>query len=331
MKSIRVPKDWRKFQPKGDCLLIRYGAIGDMLQMSSVAKALHDQGMRVTLNTTTPGLSVVKNDPYISSAILQEKDQIPQTELREYWTHIGRGFNKVVNLSESAERSLLSFAGDRSWSWSKEFRDLLLSVDYLAAQHAVAGISAPPTPRFYATKEERDWAWSYKKRLGPPVIAWALSGSSVHKAYPYTDAVIASLMLETNVKVVFVGDELCQILEGGWANEPRVICQSGKWSVRQSLAFAQVADIIVGPETGILNGVSHEPVPKVFMLSHSSKSNFLSWVNTTMLTPEECECFPCHKLHFGWATCNRDDTTGAAKCAANISPDRVLEAIRTAL
>jgi len=40
-----------------------------------------------------------------------------------------------------------------------------------------------------------------------------MSGSSVHKAWPYTDAVVARLMLDNkNAKVVFVGDEYCKIL-----------------------------------------------------------------------------------------------------------------------
>lgn len=328
MKTTRLPPDWRKFKPQGDCLVIRYGAIGDMLQASSVFSALAEQGHRITLNTYASSLKVVKVDPHVQEAILQERDQVTQAELSEYWHHLGRGFDRVVNLSGSVEQSLVSSPGDKSWSWPKEFRDLLFGVDYLTAQHAKSGVlGVPPRPKFYPTTEEARWAAKYIKGLPRPVIVWALSGSSPNKSYPHTDNVVAALMLETPASVVFVGDLLCQLLESGWANEPRVRARSGRWSIRKALAIAQVADVVVGPDTGVLSAVSHETMPKIMLLAHNSPKNFSTWRNTQILTGKS-DCYPCHKLHTSWATCRQDDETGAAQCMASISPDRVYETIR---
>jgi ADP-heptose:LPS heptosyltransferase len=297
-----------------------------MIQASSVFPLLRAQGYRVVVNTTPRGFDIAKHDPNVDDWIIQEKDQVPNAVLSEYWTRLSERFGKFVNLSESVEGALLSLAGDRSWSWNTKFRDMVLNVDYVEAQHAIAGVDGPQNPRFYPSKDERKWALDYKRKCGH-VVLWALSGSAVHKAYPHTDNVIAALMLETKSTVVFVGDANCQILEGGWSKEKRVIRKSGKWSIRESLAFAQMADVVVGPETGVLNAVAQEPNKKVLLLSHSAKENLGGrWKNTTCLKPEGCECFPCHKLHYGWATCNRHDD-GAAKCASLISPQRVYEAI----
>lgn len=332
MKTARLPPNWRTFKPEGDCLVIRYGAIGDMLQASSVFAALAEEGHRITLNTYASGLRVVNRDPHVHEAILQEKDQVPPAELSEYWLHLGRGFDRVANLSGSVEQALLASPGDMAWNWPHRFRDLLCSVDYLEAQHAKADVTwALCRPKFYASKAEKEWAAKYRRKFKGPVVVWALSGSSIHKSYPYTDNVVAALMLHTDASVVFVGDTLCQLLESGWANEPRVSCHSGRWGIRKALAFSQTASLVVGPETGILSAVSHETLPKLLLLSHSSPKNFVTWQNTSFMQPAECDCFPCHKLHNAWATCNRDEETGGAKCAANIAPDRLYEAIRSRL
>lgn len=330
--QITLNKDWSNLPDKDPkaCCVVRYGAFGDMIQAASTFPLLKAQGWRVVVNTTPRGFSVIKNDPHVDDFIVQERDQVPNAALDEYWVRLSERFGKFVNLSESVEVALLSMAGSKSWSWPKEFRDKVLGVDYIDGQHAIAGVEGPQCPKFYPTKEERRAAIDYKRKIGGPVVLWALSGSAVHKAYPFTDNVVAALMLETKAKVVFAGDEYCKILEGGWIKEPRVKCKSGKWSIRETLAFAQVADVVVGPETGVLNAVSAEPMPKVLLLSHSSKKNLgEKWA--TCLEPEGCECYPCHKLHYGWDTCNRDTDTGAAKCAALISPQRVFEAIKNDL
>jgi hypothetical protein len=51
--------------------------------------------------------------------------------------------------------------------------------------------------------------------------------------------------------------------------------------VRETLALAQQMDLVIGPETGVLNAVCYEAMPKVAMLSHSSWENLTRhWVNT---------------------------------------------------
>ena len=110
--------------------------------------------------------------------------------------------------------------------------------------------------------------------------------------------------------LLLVGDELCQLLELGWEKEKRVITKSGKWSMRKTLAFLDVCDIVIGPETGVLNAASTLDCRKIVMLSHSSKENLSKhWNNTATLEPDYYPgfCYPCHKMHYGFQTCNRDE------------------------
>jgi hypothetical protein len=185
------------------------------------------------------------------------------------------------------------------------------------------------------TEKEKKAANKFKRKLNAKVVLWVLSGSSVHKFWPFQDQVIARLLLQyPDVKNILVGDMASKILEQGWENEPRVKCMSGKWSVRETMAFCYFADVIVTPETGVALSVQFENIPKVLLLSHSSVSNYAEdWENCTPVEPSGCDCYPCHQLHYGFDYCSvveatdGKDSARIAECQYRISADSVYEAI----
>ncbi len=306
----------------------RYGGFGDMLQVSSILPGLKEQGYFITVNTTEHGYDVIRNDPHIDAVFLQKTDQVPNHELGQYWDKLSECFDKFIMLSESVEGALIAMPERREAAWHPDFRRMIMgTVDYLEATHAIAEVPLPPMVKFYPSGGEIKQANQRRAKLGGDnfVIVWALSGSSVHKSWPYLDIILARLMVSyNNTRVVLVGDGLCQIVEQGWEREPRVWCKSGDWSIRETLAFAQRADLVIGPETGLLNGVSMEPMRKLLMLSHSGTANIgKNWKNTTTLEPKLTPCYPCHILHRGFDLCPRDEVTGTAMCAANTDLEEV--------
>jgi hypothetical protein len=121
------------------------------------------------------------------------------------------------------------------------------------------------------------------------------------------DNAFARILLQyPDAKIVTVGNEFSSLLEAGWENEPRIITKSGKWRIRDTLSFALECDMVIGPETGVMNAVSMADLPKILFLSHSSPENLSKhWVNCHALTPENCPCHPCHKMIYGWEYCSR--------------------------
>lgn len=336
VKYLKEDTPWQdqslgeKRQEKSICI-VRYGGFGDMIQMSSVLPWLKQNGWYVTLNTTDTAFNIVKNDPNIDEVFLQKTDQVPNKELLEYWNALSKHFTKFVQFSESIEGSLLALPYRKEYEWKTKRRHQAMNKDYFQQMHDIADVPMPPRPKFYPTPEEERKADLFMEEHSDSfIILWALCGSSVHKVWPYTDNVVAQLMVaHPNVKIVFVGDLLCQLLEDPWRNEKRVIPQSGRMGIRDSLTLSQKVHMVIGPETGILNCVAFEKkIPKIIFLSHSSPVNIGgNWKNTVALKPFNVDCYPCHKLHYGWKTCNRDLVTGGAMCAANITPDRVYNAI----
>jgi ADP-heptose:LPS heptosyltransferase/predicted SAM-dependent methyltransferase len=314
-------------KPQKTACVCRFGGFGDMIQTALLFPRLKEQGYHVTVMTTPKGKDIIKHDPYVDDWYLLDQDQIPNNELTAFWQVQSTRFDKFINLSESIEGQLLALPGRVNHSWPHEVRKKRLNTNYHEWTAELAGVPFKPCKLFYASTEEEG-----KAKCDDAVftVVWALSGSSPHKFTPHQDAVIARILLDMpEARVLLVGDFACKLLEQGWENEDRVVCLSDTMSIRETLALAQAANLVVGPETGVLNAVGFDDTPnKVLLLSHSSDNNLSKhWKNVQALAPVNCACYPCHRLHYGMEFCNQVEETGAALCAQNIGPEVIYAAV----
>lgn len=336
---------WRK--PDKACLIVRYGAFGDAIIASSILPEIKREGWHITFNATPRCQGVLINDPHIDAWLIQDTDQVPNAELGAFWSALRERYDRVINLSESLERTLIAHPSNIAYHYPDAVRRKLFGqVNYLERAHDVADVPHRFHARFYPSDEERAWAAAERLRLAgasAPVVVMALSGSSVHKLWPHVDVLVVWLMQATDARVVLAGGEgereiaavILASVERHYAKTERVVSACGPWSIRQTMAFAQLADVVTGPETGLLNAVALErDVAKVVYLSHSSPANLTKhWVNTQVMTPPEDKvpCWPCHRLHYSRKHCVTDEPTGQAACAVAIEPKWVMEAIKGAL
>lgn len=329
----------RNPQGRKRALVIRYGAIGDQIQVSSVLPQLKEQGYHITYNTNPPADQVLMNDPNIDSWLLQDRDQVPNPELGPYWTQLENRYDRLINYCESIEGGLLQMPGRLQHRYPQEGkRKIFGNVNYIERLHDIAGMPFISNPRFYPTDDEKQIAKIERNKTSAPVIIWALTGTSHHKTYPYTNKVLEWIIKNTPAHVYLYGDKgISKMLQDGIieclkkddVELERIHPVCGLWDLRQSLTFAQYADIVIGPETGVLNSVCmEEDVHKIIYLSHSSHTNLTrDWVNTEVLTPKNTPCYPCHVLHYGWETCNKVEETQAAMCASDIKPEEIFKCI----
>jgi ADP-heptose:LPS heptosyltransferase len=320
---------WEK--PAKNCLVIRYGGFGDMIWASSLFPVLKSEGWHVTVNTTPAKMKVLEHDPHIDDFWLQESDQVPNAMLGDYWTGMATRYDRVINLSESVENILLAKPTQvlgRIPAASR--RAMFGDQNYVEWTHKWAGVPGPFNPRFYATESELEWAREFRAGLRGKVVLWALTGSAAHKIYPRVAEVIAQLQRRGEYTVILSGAENDREFEtaivdvvGRYSDASCLVPACGKWSIRETFAMAQVADAVVGPETGVLNAVGMEDNLKVVFLSHSSEANLTrDWRNTVSLSCEP----PDHMLHYGWETLRKDPETGAASSAL-IPAHEVVDAI----
>ena len=339
--SEGAKESWQ-VKPVKTAAVSRYGAIGDQIQTSSILPWLKEQGYHVTFYCQSgQGYEAIKHDPHVDRFIIQDKDAVPPQFLGEFWTYTRKKYDKWINLSESVEGTLLAVSGRANWEWPNASRARYMDRNYLEWIHELAEVPPPYRPKFYATDEEKAWARKTKAAMGRRVVLWSLAGSSGHKVWPHLDAAIAGMMMHyPDVHVVLVGDQSCQILEQGWEKERRVHRQSGKWSIRESMAFAEVSDLIIGTETGLLNAAGSMDVPKIVCLSHSSPEMLTKhWVRTIALQQPEgvgCSKSPCRQLHGSngtdtWLDCPKHEETGTSLCQFHISPPKMWAAITCVL
>lgn len=329
---------YRNPKPEKTACVVRYGAFGDMIQTSTIYAGLKKQGYHVTAFCSPPGSDVILHDPNIDRLVLFDKDQVPNPDLGSFWEWQKNNFDRFVNLSESVEGSFLAMEGRAAFYWSPKARHRAMNVNYIEFMHDLASVPHEPQIRFYAQPEEK--AWAKRQRDHMPyqrVVMWSLAGSSIHKTWAGLDNIMASILLHhPSTAILLVGGPECQILEQGWEHEPRVYRTSGKWTIRQTLAMLDQVDLVIGPETGVMNAAACMSLPKVLFLSHSTHENLSrDWVNVAPLASKHTVCPgrgnneapACHMMHFGDKMCRRDSATGTAQCQVDITVEEVWHAV----
>jgi ADP-heptose:LPS heptosyltransferase len=320
---IKVDKDksWkdqdlggdRKLSHKKSVCVVRYGGFGDMIQTAGLLPIFKRLGYYVTVNTNEKGYDILREDPHVDEFLVQPKDFVTGPELGGYWWKLHGLFDKFVNLSESVEATLLALEGRIQVQWSKKARHRYMNHNYMELMADIADIPYNgENGVFYATDEEKKWAKKQRHKMGKKakVVLWSLSGSSLHKVNFWIDTVIARTLLQhPEVHFVLTGDEACKFLAGSsWKNEKRVHNWTGG-DIRKTLAFLPECDLVIGPETGVLNAAGGlDDVKKVLFLSHSTEENVCKhWKNWIALAPTDCPCFPCHTLHKTNSSCTLID------------------------
>lgn len=317
-----------RLRGKKEALVIRYGALGDMVMITPVVRQLKKDGYYVVLNCSEYATQVLKENPNIDEFIVQQKDVIPNDMLDEYWAEIGKGFDKVVNLTGTIEQDLLKVQGKEEFNWSHKKRKKECNKNYIDYTMERAGydlLKGEPTELFFTEQEEQLAKIFLDNHKGKFLIVWAMSGSSIHKVYPWAEYVAGSICQKygDDTLIVTVGDDVSRMVE--W-NLPNTLPRCGIFTIRQSMILTKYANLVIGPETGILNAAGCYDTPKIIFLSHSSEENLTKyWKNVTPLHPEDCRCHPCHKLIYV-DTCPSGKIAGRPRCAENIKPETVFKA-----
>lgn len=334
---IKPLSDWgKKLFPRikktnKEALVIRYGALGDTCWLTPVLRKLKEDGYYVVVNISERGAPVLRENPFVDEfIIMRDATEIPYLELDQFWSQIGRRFERVVNLTKSVEGTLIRCEGDESFHWPHDMRHKECNYNFQDRTMELAGYPEAKgcLPELYFSDIEETLAKNFRENHRDKfVILWSLSGSAFHKIYPFAEYVAGDMCVthKDDVQIITVGDELCKILE--WQNSITTN-RAGQWTVRQSFIMTKYADLVIGPDTGLLNAASAFDTPKIVFLSTNSVENLTKyWKNTTSLMPEDCECYPCHRLIVS-NSCPRGTVAGTApECTEHIKPELVKAAI----
>lgn len=313
--------------------IARYGAIGDMIMISPLIKQLHADGYEVTMNVTPYCAEALKNNPYVHNIILQERDAIPNPELGPYWTEWKDDYDKYINLSESIEGKLLKVEGRRDFFTSKAWREQHFGcVNYYDQTMRLGGypeIKGTQGELFFSGEEERSARHLRSKFPGKFLVLWSLKGSSYHKVYPMLEPTLRDwLSAHPDAQIILTGSEHDKALQFA---HPQVMPGCGVWPLREVFCLTKHVDLVVGPESAIINAASCSDVEKICLLSHSTAENLTKyWTNVQVLEPEDVACYPCNMLHYTLESCPLEPSPQGLlpKCAVSgVSPERLKAAL----
>lgn len=297
--------------------IARYGALGDMVLLTPLIKQLAEDGYEVTMNITPYAAPLLENNPHVSNIILQERDAIPNQDLGPYWDEWRGEYDKYINLSESIEGRLLKVENRKEFYTSQiwrhancghmNYQDWTMELGGYPGAHGRQG-------ELYFSRDEVFNARKMKEAgKGKFTILWGLNGSSHHKVYPLLEPVAYDFLgRHPETRLFLVGGPEAERYQ---FNHPQVNCVAGKWQLRQTLAnIAMVADLVVGPESMVVNIASCYEVPKIVFLSHSSAENLTKyWKNCVAMEPDTdvAPCYPCHQLHYSLESCPQGGITNS--------------------
>jgi ADP-heptose:LPS heptosyltransferase/predicted SAM-dependent methyltransferase len=310
--------------PVKSAAVVRLGAYGDALWAASILPHLKEQGYHVTMYTETAGAEVLAADPHIDRIVTVPNKLFDDTELMLFFIWEARKYQRFINLTGTVETRLLMHPNEAAYYWSHEARHREMNRNYLEMIHDVAGLPHDFRQKFYPTADERAWAQAERAKLDGPVVVVAPTGSGLPKTWPHTQRFM-EIMAAQGVHVIVLGE----IREVFTPPEKYGHVAGKSLPIRLAFALAQLADVVVGTESSIINAVAFEPMLKIALLSHSSAENLTKhWPNTAAVEVTGLPCHPCHRLHRAFEFCVRDPKSGFAACQAAVSAESVVDVVR---
>lgn len=303
------------------CIVMRYGGFGDVLVAASTFPHLKAEGWHITVYTGEKGGELLRHDPHVDRVVEHDVRLMGNVQLRQLADYLRSRCARFVSFSHTFEGLLLASPSSSSYWWPHEMRHRYMNGNYLEAAHEVAGVPQVYHQRHHSTPAEQKAAREWRGDKARLVVLCA-TGSGVNKIWPGMFE-YAWRMVERNpdLHVVVIGG----LHSASFIEHERIHQLGEQWDMRRALALAQAADLVIGPETGTLNAVALEALPKIVLLSHSSAENLTKhWVNTGTLAGE-VSCYPCHRLHADWRGCRKDPETQFAACQAAIAPMAAVE------
>lgn len=306
--------------------IVRLGAHGDALWLSALLPALKKQGWHITVYTQVEGELALRHDPNIDDMIVQPRglfgskdEEVPWTA--QYWLHEEPKYDRFINFTGCVER-LLVRPSEFAFYYAKEQRHALMDVNYIEALAKWARIpfdAKTVRVKFYPSDEERAWALAERAKYPGALVMINPVGSSLPKYWPHAQKLMELLDAE-GIYSLLVGE-----LRGKVYDPPARAKVIGKdWGIRKVWALAQLANVVIGTESALVNAVAHDNPLKIVLLSHSSHENLTrDWVNTIAVAAKDLACYPCHRIHQDASHCNF--VGEAAACQELADPQALFE------
>jgi len=330
-------------------MIVRDAAVGDGLMVTPAVHDLADKGYEVFVATKKiVGDAVFACNPHVTKLLRLEA----QTDMKARSKRIQELADKhkidvVADCAFTCEGKYLFHRDSPNYDKPLEFRRALSEhVSYYEHINREILRCERTRPELYVhPNEEHFWVSLRSRKLGARFVQIQLTGSSINKMYPFWPVVIKSLLTtDPRVIVLTTGDPLLgKIIETSCAEfgcDPRRIwaaCGDKRMTLRDSIVATKFVNVVVGPETGVINAAGCFDTPKVVLLTHSNARNLCAGWENCYPIQAPVACSPCYRIVSPGDDCDyiteaeNKDIAGAMRCMAMIDPGTVTMRIFEAL
>ena len=326
LSDFKVNKKEEVFEHK-KAIVIRYGAVGDNIMVTPIIRLLKNQGYHVTINTLPNNKFVFDNNFYIDDFLIQEKAVVNGNDLGNYFKYLETKYDKVINLCHSIEHTMLKDPAAKEFYQPKVIEDR----NYYDRTLEIAGFKETGLNGeiYLSASEEVMCKYFVSRNKDTFNIMWCPRGSSSHKMCTHSEDII-DYLLDTykDIKVFLVGgDDVSTI--NAWVRE-RLENRIKIWTPRTSIIMTKFMDLVVAPETGVLNASGCFDTPKIALLTHSSRENLTKHFKNCVSIQSKAQCSPCHKLVYDeMGVCPKSDKyPDIPLCADSFDKQEIINAVK---
>ena len=285
-------------------LIIRPGhAIGDAVFITPIPRLLAEKGHEVHLACMPHNNEVFQNNPYIAKLI-----PLPDSKNFNQWAKEFESektkYDEIFRCSGHVEVGLL-YRTDSQWGaipGVMERRERAEGVNY--QDRILEGLGFEERgllPEFYFSKEEQEHmelVMEGKAKNKEKLVMWQWDGSSQSKTLVFAPMYIREILKKRQ--------NIQHYVYTPWPNMQGLIPEHDKvhntWghtSIRNSIQLTALADLVIGPESFLVNASAAFETPKMIFFSHSAPDNLaLYFENCFAAVPvPEVECHPCYLIH----------------------------------
>jgi ADP-heptose:LPS heptosyltransferase len=284
-------------------LIIRGGkGIGDLLFTTPIPRLLASEGYEVDVALWEQNKAVYLHNPFIKNLTFFPQNQ---DEYIEWKDKIEKEYDNLIYLGNTLEKKYLhrtdGFFGPIPSL--EERRAAAAGQNYINETVRAAGFNVNGEfylPEIYPSPKEMKILDRYRQELaadGRKIVFWNIAGSTKNKTlvrgFKYIEQILAQF--PNSLHWILTG---YQFDAANMPKDHRI--RQANWDLRTSLLLTQLVDLVVGPESALVNAAGAYDTPKVIFYSHSAPENLgINYRNHYPICPD-CDCHPCYLLTLDW-------------------------------
>lgn len=300
MKSTKVKK-----KPKSKRVIIFRGGrgIGDLLFTTPVPRLLVREGYQVDAAVRPQNKAVYQANPFISERVPYPKGY-DEAVWGEWLEKLEAEYGLVINLAYTVEREFLHKTDESLGAIPSltERREKAAGKNYYDETVRRAGFTLAPDehfrPEMYLDGCEEEILQDFRDaadKRGEKIVLWNFNGSTRNKqpvhGFRYLKAVLERFPQSRHYLVSNV-----HFTSSAIPLDERVVHTGGQWNLRTAMLMTKVADLVVGPESALVNAAGCWGTPKIILYSHSAPENLGgNFLKHHPIIPE-CDCSPCYLI-----------------------------------